>query len=202
MKKSMEQVLPLAESIARLLAPMAEVVIHDLSSDKIAAIFNPISRRQVGDSSYLDRLNFKPDDTVIGPYEKINWDGRPLKSISALIKDSRGRAEGFLCINLDISTLKNFNNQLLSFLNNNAELSLQEQQLFKSDLYERINQFVQAFCQAEQTSLAALKRSQKQELIEQLHSQGAFNEKNAASYIARILGVSRATVYNYLKEAV
>jgi len=33
-----------------------------------------------------------------------------------------------------------------------------------------------------------------------LKKEGAFETKNAASYVADVLQISRATVYNYLKE--
>jgi predicted transcriptional regulator YheO len=39
-------------------------------------------------------------------------------------------------------------------------------------------------------------------LVRQLHQDGAFEGKNAANYIGQILGISRATVYNYLKSEV
>ncbi|MFM7427232.1 MAG: helix-turn-helix domain-containing protein [Elainella sp.] len=33
-----------------------------------------------------------------------------------------------------------------------------------------------------------------------LNQKGAFSQKNAAAYVGRVLGISRATVYNYLSE--
>jgi predicted transcriptional regulator YheO len=36
--------------------------------------------------------------------------------------------------------------------------------------------------------------------VEALYHQGAFKGKNAAGYVAKILGIGRATVYNYLKN--
>jgi D-arginine utilization repressor len=49
-------------------------------------------------------------------------------------------------------------------------------------------------------SIAALNRENKSEIINALAEVGAFEGKNAANYIGRVLGISRATVYNYLKE--
>lgn len=115
MKRLLREALPFAEAFARLLHPFAEVVVHDLSKDAIEAIYNPFSRRKVGDSSYLDRINFGEADTVIGPYEKTNWDGRPLKSISLVIRNLSGKAEGFLCVNMDISAFTSANAFLQSF---------------------------------------------------------------------------------------
>ena len=45
-----------------------------------------------------------------------------------------------------------------------------------------------------------MSRTDKQALVIALSSDGAFGGKNAASYISRILGMGRATVYKYLSK--
>jgi len=203
MKQELKRAIPIAEAFARLLHPFAEVVIHDLEKDKVEAIFNPLSRREVGDNSYLDRWDFTvdPEENVIGPYEKINYDGRRLKSISLVLRNEKEKAVGFLCINMDISIFETYRDTLQVFLSNNdTSISEAKQSLFKDDLYEQINMFVQNYCREQHLSLKALTREDKQALIIKLREKGAFNGKNATSYIARILTISRASVYNYLKE--
>lgn len=200
MKKSLSEALPFAEAFSRLLHPFAEVVVHDLRKDKIEAIFNPLSRREVGDDSYLDRVDFNETETIIGPYSKTNWDGRPMKSISIIIRNEKGLAEGFLCVNVDVSMFESANKLLQSFLQNNAMVSEKTERLFKDDLYEKMNLYVQSYCRERQVSVESLSREEKQEIIHLLSIDGAFNAKNAANYVGRILGISRATVYNYLKK--
>lgn len=203
MKPELDAYLITASAISKLLHPFAEVVIHDLEQDQIVAIFNPISKRVVGDTSYLDRINFDNTDAipnVIGPYEKLNYDGRRLKSISVVIRDTAGDAKGFLCINIDISIFTNYKTVLDAFLcdfetpsGNDSEV------IFKDDLYEKINSYVQTYCIDNHLSLDTLSRSDKKDIIIKLKQNGALKGKNAGQYIARTLGVSRATVYNYLK---
>jgi D-arginine utilization repressor len=202
MKRSIKEVLPFAEAFARILYPFAEVIVHDLAKDQIEAIYNPLSRREVGDSSYLDRVNLDSTETIIGPYEKTNWDGRSMKSISIIIRNLQGVAEGFLCVNIDVSVFESANQILVSFLENNKQMNKKTELIFKEDLYEKINLFVRNFCRDNQVSISALSRSEKKEIICTLLDQGAFNERNAANYVGRVLGISRATVYNYLKEEV
>ena len=201
MKRSLKEVLPYAEAIARLLHPFAEVVVHDLGKNQIEAIYNPLSRREVKDSSYLDRIDFSGSETIIGPYDKTNWDGRLMKSISVTIKNHAGKAEGFLCINVDISIFQTANLLLQAFLKNNAGPSEESEQLFQDDLYEKINLYVQNYCYENQVSIESLSRQDKKEIIHSLAKSGAFEGKNAANYIGRVLEISRATVYNYLKTS-
>lgn len=202
MKPELKDYLNLSEAISKLLHPFAEVVLHDLEKNQIEAIFNPFSKREVGDASYLDDFEAGQIDDhqhIIGPYEKLNFDGRKLKSISITIPNANGKVVGFLCINLDVSTFDKVQNILGAFLSN-RESSPEDQNLFKNDLYERINQFVQKHCLENNLSLEHLTREQKQSLILKLQEEGALQGKNSAQYIARTIGISRATVYNYLKE--
>lgn len=203
LKKELEMAIPMARAFARLLHPYAEVVIHDIAKDKIEAIFNNFSKREVGDSSYLDRWDFTvdPQDNVIGPYEKINYDGRKLKSISVVLRNAIGKAVGFLCVNMDVSVFTRYREALDVFLNNDDQnISTQKQSLFKDDVYEQINTFVQQYCRQHQLNIECLSREENQLLLQKLKTHGAFKGKNATNYIARILNISRATVYNYLKQ--
>lgn len=199
MKRALKSILPIAEAISTLMHPFAEVVVHDMKRDRIEAIFNPISRREVGDNSYLDRLEFEKTEPIIGPYEKINWDGRKLKSISVIIKNECNVAQGCLCINVDVSHFDSIRNIIGSFIGNNSLTKTEEQKLFKDDLYEQINIFVRKYCLENHVAVNALNREDKRSIIGLLEDMGAFKGRNATSYVSRILGISRASVYNYLK---
>ena len=203
MQSKLEEYLHIAEAISKLLYPFAEVVIHDLLRNQIKAIFNPISKREVGDLSHLDYSDLEIYDqfsTIIGPYEKLNYDGRKLKCIIAVIKDDKGNIVGSLCINLDISMFDKYQGILKLFLANNDEnMSEKSQSLFKDTLHEQINDFVQKYCIENSLSIDSLTRFDKKNLILELKQNGALDGKNASQYIARALNVSRATIYNYLK---
>ncbi|MEY8766611.1 MULTISPECIES: helix-turn-helix transcriptional regulator [Francisella] len=201
MNPELEKFINVAEAISRLLHPFAEVVIHDLSKNKIVAIFNPISKREIGDISYLDHIDLDAyDDFVIGPYDKINYDGRKMKCIITIIKSLTNDVIGTLCINLDISVFDRYQNLINVFLNNNnMQMSQQQQSLFRDTLYEKINNFVQRYCIDNNLPIDNLTRDQKKNLILELKQQGALDGKNASKYIANALNISRATVYNYLK---
>ena len=102
---------------------------------------------------------------------------------------------------MDVSVFETYRDTIQIFLSNNDNTALEvKQNLFKDDLYEQINIFVQSYCREQCLSLGALTRPDKQKLVLKLYEQGAFTGKNATSYIARVLNISRATVYNYLKE--
>lgn len=200
MLPEIQRFLSLAEAIALLLHPFAEVVMHDLATSKIVAIFNSFSHRQIGDDSLLEEIEFDPSQTIIGPYEKLNWNGHRLKSISVVIQGETGQAIGLVCINLDVSKFDELR-QILDQFTHPDSLLPQPQALFKDDWQEKINLYVHDYLRRNHKSLESLSRSDKRSLVELLNQEGAFNQKNAATYIGKVLGISRATVYNYLSES-
>lgn len=198
MKKAIKAFLPTAEAIQRLLHPHAEVVVHDLKQNKIVAIYQPFSKRRVGDSSlFTKEEEMATLEDCVGPYEKTNWNGNKLKSVSSVIRDENNKAVGMLCINLDISIFEKVNNLISAFVNC-EQLVSQPAPLFKDDWQERINNYIHNYLQQHHLRLESLKRHEKKQLIEHLYKIGAFTGKNSAHYIAQVIKVSRATVYNYL----
>ena len=202
MKKAIKLFLPTAQAIERLLHPHAEVVVHDIKLNEIVAIYHPFSKRRVGDSSLLSpEEEMTTLEDCVGPYEKTNWDGRKLKSISSIIRDENQKAVGMLCINLDVSAFEKLQDMIANFVQCNT-LVPQPAPLFKDDWQERINTYVHQYLLEKHLTLDALTREEKKQLIEHLYKIGAFTGKHSARYVAQIIKVSRATVYNYLAEQV
>lgn len=199
MKKTLQNILPIAEAIQRLLHPYAEVVVHDMEKNKIVALYHPFSKRRPGDSSFLSTEEMNSLGECTGPYEKLNWDGRKLRSVSSIIRDENAQTVGLLCINLDISALDKFQRILSDFMKG-IELVSQPIPFFKDDWQERLNQYIHHYLAENYLSLTNLKRGEKKKLIEHLHGIGAFTGKNSAHYVAQVLGISRASVYNYMQK--
>ena len=189
---------PVCDAIALLFQPYAEVVLHDLSTETVVYLSNPFSKRELGEPSLLNDIHFKPSDIIIGPYEKVNWDGRRIKSVSAVLR-SHERAIGILCINVDVSHFHAVM-QTLNALVSVPQVPEKPASLFKEDWHERINEYIQSWTRERGLSVTEMSRAQKQQLVTDLAGDGAFGGRNAAAYISRILGLGRATVYNYLKK--
>ncbi|MBD9511694.1 PAS domain-containing protein [Ensifer sp. ENS10] len=184
------------DAIALLFQPYAEVVLHDLATETVIHIAGNFSKREIGEPSLLSEIGFKEADGIIGPYEKVNWDGRSIKSISAVLRDMTNKAIGVLCINADVSDF----HAALRTLNALVRVPVTDkpESLFKEDWHERVNEYVQQWTASRRLTISAMSRTDKQALVIALSSDGAFGGKNAASYISRILGMGRATVYKYL----
>ncbi|ATP47690.1 hypothetical protein CR511_12005 [Pseudomonas putida] len=190
----------IADSIALLLFPHAEVIVHEVESQTVVHIANNFSKRQLGDDSALDQeLGDFRSSASIGPYEKINWDGQKIRSITSVLYDQHGEAEYLLCINLNFSVLDQAREALDAFFQV-SRLVPQPESLFKDDWQERINTFLHTWLKERNLSLRTLKMKDKRTLVEALHAEGAFEGRSGADYVANVLSMGRATVYKYLKE--
>ena len=190
---------PTAAAIAALLAPQAEVVVHDLRNDRVAGIWNAFSKRKVGDPSHLgDDPELIGEKDVYGPYEKAAPDGGRLKSVSAVLKDDAGRRLGLLCINFDLAVFDKAVALLGAFTQAQQP---RPEPLFAQDWREQINLGIRAFLQEKQLTLKALDRADRVALVGTLDAQNLFATRNAALHVADALGVSRATIYNLLGDA-
>ena len=170
---------------------------HDLGRDTVAHIANPFSPREAGDPSDLKEIHFAPDARVIGPYEKINWDGRRIRAISVVLRDDASQPIGMLCVNADVTQFEVMRRTLQGLLGIAAPSGTIET-CFQDDWHEKINRFLASWIQQRATTLDRLDRQARRELIGALHQAGGFEGRRSPAYVASVLGVSRATVYNEL----
>jgi predicted transcriptional regulator YheO len=190
-----------ADGIAALFQPFVEAVVHDLHSDSVAYVANPMSPRVAGDPSDLREVKFSANARLVGPYEKTNWDGRRIKSMSVVLRDLSGDPIGLLCLNADVTRFDDVRRTLQDFLGvpqPASGLESESEQLFHDDWHEKINRYVASWTAQRGTTLDRLDRPARRELIEALQAIGAFDGRRAPAYVAQMLGISRATVYNEL----
>ncbi|MBB4065541.1 helix-turn-helix transcriptional regulator [Gellertiella hungarica] len=198
--KKLQSSLPVCDAIARLLHPHAEVVLHDLASERVVHIANALSPRRVGDPSLLEDMgDLAAAGDVIGPYEKTNPDGRRLRSISSIVRDGEGEAIGLLCINLDVEIFARMAGLLTAFLAVPAQGGRPEG-LFAGDWREAVNETVGRFLADRNVALSGLDAAGEDALLARLDRDGIFGFRKAAPYVAEVFGWSRAKLYNRLSR--
>ncbi|HET8671705.1 MAG TPA: helix-turn-helix domain-containing protein, partial [Candidatus Saccharimonadales bacterium] len=178
-------------------------VLHDLETGKIAAIYNNLSKRKVGDRSAIskfvgDSIDEFPD--VFEPYYKTNWDGKKFKCVSVTVRDDKGKPIGLTCFNFDTSVFDGINQSLSELLSIATKQALNPIEQYTEDWQARVNECIGNYLKENHTTLPALTKEQKREAVNRLYNHGLFNYRNAAVYVSEQMHVSRATVYNYLKE--
>ncbi|HVO02939.1 MAG TPA: PAS domain-containing protein [Candidatus Cybelea sp.] len=189
----------MAATIAQLLHPHAEVVLHDLATRQIAQIWNPFSGRKPGEPSDLDDIDPEMvEEDVIGPYEKASPKGARLKSISAVLRNQAQVPRYVLCINLDVSQFDAAARLLQGFAASSAS---RPEWMFRKDIREQINLQVADYLKRHNLNITALDQAGRVALIAHLDESGAFQTRRAVDHIAAALDLSRTTVYMLLREA-
>ena len=98
----LENYINISKSLEKLFTPYLEIVIHDLNLKKITYIANNISNRQIGEDSNLSDIKFDNSQNIIGPYEKINYDGKGIiKSKTIYAYDNKGLIKQKTILNAD-----------------------------------------------------------------------------------------------------
>ncbi len=189
--------------IAQLLDPFLEIVLHDLETGKIAAIYNDLSRSSVGDRSAISKFvgtHAADFPNVFEPYYRTNWDGKKLKCVAVTIRDDADEPVGIISFNFDVSVFQDFAVNLDQFLSVGGNEALSPIEQFTEDWQGRVNECIANYLAENQLALKALTKEQKCVAVNRLYAHGLFNYRKAAVYIGDQLNVSRATIYNYLKE--
>lgn len=186
--------VPVLEAVVTLLSPHVEAVAHDVSRDQVVMVWNPLSRRRVGEPSLLEPelLRATQDRVVFGPYTKVDARGGRWTSVSVPLAGGRG----LLCLNFDRSVLDAAVAALTTFA---AAVEPCPAALFERDWREEVNVLVDEWCRAAHLPRSRLTAGPRRELVAVLDNKGVFGVRHAASHVATALGVSRATVYSLLK---
>jgi predicted transcriptional regulator YheO len=194
----------IAVALGRMFPGLCEVVLHDLRDPEnaIRAIENNLSGRQIGDSATelgLARIADPDYPSVIQNYPNQFPDGRPVKSTSIGIKNTEGEYIAALCLNLDVSVLSPVTLALSNLVATDTEHREQPLETLRDRNARELRQEVEARAAERAATPRSLSREDKKELVRQLQRDGYFDSRDAAQIIADLLGVSRATVYNYAK---
>ncbi|MGV4988762.1 helix-turn-helix transcriptional regulator [Streptomyces sp. NRAIS4] len=194
----------IAVALGRMFPGLCEVVLHDLRDPdhSIRAIENNLSGRQVGDSTTelgLARIEDPDYPSVIQNYPNQFPDGRPAKSTSIGIKNAAGEYIAALCLNLDVSVLSPVTLALSNLVATDTEHREQPLETLRDRNARELRRTVEAHAAERAATPRSLSREDKKALVRQLQRDGYFDSRDAAQTIADLLGVSRATVYNYAK---
>lgn len=195
-------------TLAQVIGPMAqtlgehvEIVLHDYRRPEhsVVAVAGDVTHRRVG--SAMSEIGLAVMAEGDAATDRLNYlaatpSGRIVKSSTIVLRDARGKVFGALCINLDITELRQAAHVLAGMLGEPA--AAPSPTTFVDDIREVIDTVL-----AEQLggrSGGALSRADRLEIFRALDQRGVFGIKRGLSEVAERLGISRATGYTYLQQ--
>lgn len=195
---------PIASGITQTLGDnLCEVVLHDLAQPdaSIVHIEGKVTGRKVGGSLTdlgLANLQLGDDQKDILNYLTQTRTGKVVKSSTIILRDEDGHVFGTVCINIDMSKFIALESLIREFV----ALDLQDpiQETFSDDVGEILQTLTEDANNRIGKPVEEMSRREKVRFVALLDEKGAFNVKKAVPVVAEYLGVSRFTIYNYLKE--
>jgi predicted transcriptional regulator YheO len=193
----------LAVALQRLFNPFCEVVIHNFADleHSIVAIEGSVSKRSVGGAAtdlMLAKVSSGDTDEDLYSYLTSLPGGKLLKSSTVFLRDDSGKAYGAICINFDITQFVSFRQILGALTSANDRNGVTE--MLSDDIQNIIEATIAELLQDRGENLFIMTREDKIDLVARLNSKGIFQFKRGVPLVADLLGLSRATVYNYLRS--
>lgn len=197
-----QTLLQLSEFIAALIGPTAEVVLHDLLEEKIYVYGNnAVTSRNLSEKDDKDTVRIlkeRAENCENGIM--IEYDTENLRSTRCFIKDTDGALHYCICVNQNIMPMQEIQNFVDYFLNQGIPESSSPEpgdntidSLTTNLIFDEIRHMKYA-------SIDTGTREAKIAIISRLNEKGVFDVRNSTAKVCRLLDISQATLYNYLKE--
>lgn len=194
----------LAKTLVDTFGRNCEVAIHDFEMlpNSLVHIEGTVTQRKPGApiTDLVIRAFKREGDGIADQvnYSTTTRDGRNLKSSTSFIRDEQGVVIGAFCINFDISPFMNASAAIDEFIQT-VETD-EGKETFASSLNETVESFFGFALAKMGKHPSSMTKDERVQFVEILEDQGAFLLKGAVEQVARAMGVSRFSVYNYLKE--
>jgi predicted transcriptional regulator YheO len=197
----------IADALVATFPRAFEVVIHDLSQpqESIKHIAGDVTRRKSG-GPVTDLVVKALHQEGCDIHDRYNYktttsDGRSLKSTTTFIRNGDGDVAFALCINFDMTDFLNATHVMEIFTSTAGAFNGTEKvETFAMSINETIEAlFAQAVAKIGKEA-ASMSMTEKIELVKELEILGVFQIKGCTDMVALLMGVSKYTVYNYLKK--
>lgn len=190
-------------AVGRMFPGLCEAVLHDLRDPDhaVRTIENSLSGRSVGDPATelgLARIQDPDYPDIIQNYPNRFPDGRPAKSTSIGIRNSDGAFVAAVCLNLDVSLFASVGQSISNLIRTDQQGEPLTETL-RARTVDELRSALDEFAAERGQTPRGLGPAAKREIVRSLQARGLLQVKYAVPTLAQILGVSRATVYNYLR---
>ncbi len=196
-----------ADTIALMFGSHCEVVIHSLSnvSQSVTKIVNGhVTGRKKGSPltdfgiEIYKKANSLESD-VVGPYFINVDDGRKLRCVTLLIRNEKAKPIGMMCINIDLSLpLLDFFKDFFQTKDDSPQKIVEHFVITPKEMILKTMDRVKSYVDGQRKVSPSDKNKM---VIMELYKKGIFNVRGSIDLVAEETGISRYTVYNYIREA-
>lgn len=201
---------PVVLEIAETFGPECEVVLHDLSHPKNSVVMvanGDVTGRRVGQTfselMSILRSPYLKDDKLCN-YFKNTENGDIIKSSTALLRGDNGQVVGALCINYSLGKflqVRKFADDFCKMIDLSQNDDHKEAtDLLDEDVSSILHMILSRTISDAGIPVALMTRDDKVDIVRFLDGKEVFTIKGSVDELAKLLNVSRYTIYNYMDE--
>ncbi|WP_255726631.1 transcriptional regulator [Sporosarcina sp. ACRSM] len=205
--KILDRYKPIADMIYATFGSNCEVVVHDLHDVQASLIYikGTLTGRELGAPTtevILKELRQHGDQVKdkLG-YTTRTKEGKLVKTSISFIRNDRSEVIGFLGINFDITAFSLVNQIIKDFSSttdfNHADHHSNES--YAKNIDEVFDYLINTALIEIGVPLQEMSREDKIRFVQNLEEKGTFLIQGSTERIAKVLSVSKQTVYNYLE---
>lgn len=205
--------IPMIDFIANICEPSYEVLLHDVSkpeSSVIAIRNGHISGRKIGSPmtdlalKILKQKDYLDKDFITN-YDGYGKDGKVFLSSTYYIKNAKQELIGMICVNNDITDIKELNKgyetimKRFKYREENEEKVKYEENI-ENPLTSIANSIISKTINSINIPPERMSIEEKVNIVQELNDKGVFLLKGSVSDVAEQLQISETTVYRYLHK--
>ena len=200
----LESMKPIIETLGQVFGgDHFEFVLHDFRYPESSLVFirGNVTGRNVG-APLTDRLwsLYQKDKDEVKDVINLRTrtkEGALVNTSTVFIRNREGKVLGSLGINIDINAFQMVVDSLNDIISGITNENVKEMD-FAKDVKEFLNDILEQNMKLNAKNYAT--KRERFNLVMELEEQGIFLVKGAVEEVARRLGVTRFTIYNYLDE--
>ncbi|MEZ9304944.1 hypothetical protein BCV02_02945 [Vibrio breoganii] len=205
-KKSLQHYFRIADTIADLIGPHCEVLIHSFESleNSVVKIVNGHhTGREIG-SPITDlglRMWSEFERTgEVSPkcYFTKSSDGAMMKSTTCVLAGENGKAIGMLCINMNLS--HPFPEIMKTLMPDVSVSNFLENEHFSTSAGDVIYQALEQAIHEVDGDSSVTPKGRNKAITKHLFDNGIFELKETTTQVAEKLGITRQAIYKFLRE--
>ena len=209
--KLLDNLITVADAIAKHNGDDCEVCIHDLKSKDtkhsiVYIVNNHVTGRKVGDSlsfSYLKNRKRLEEGKELNNrllFYSHSYDGKQLKCSTIYLKDENDDYRYMLCINQDVSKIVQANKVLEQLANNYNENETAKDEQLSLNVTDILEELINNSIKYIGKTPAHMTTEEKKSAIKYLNEAGAFLITKSGDRVSEFFQISKFTLYSYISE--
>lgn len=205
--KQIALVASLLPALQQALGPNTEIALHDLRrlDHSLVALAGGLTKRKPGapiTGLVLERLQAGQTGDLFR-YAARTKDGKELCSSTIFLRDGANDAFACLCLNTDVSLWQEVAGALAAMLPEGADVgggAATSGEEFVPHVADLAASAVSRAIADVAVPVELMRKDHRAQVVKNLHASGFFLVQSSVGYVANALGISRFSVYNYLRE--